>query len=112
MSALKLVDFQRVTSLLLELEITSLNFCTICKRRQRTSLKPVSDATEALLEKAVGDDIQNQAGWLIYNLKRLFPKFSRLRDVIDDFGSLPNYSSINEYQLQNHRKECMRSFET
>ena len=67
---------------------------------------------KALSEKAVGDDVQNQAGWPILHLKRLFPKSSHLRVVIDDFGSLQNYSSLNEYQRQTHEKRVYDVFDT
>ena len=56
-------------------------------------VKLANDAMDAHLENAVGDDIQNKAGWLIYPLKRLLSKSSQLRVVMNDFVSLPNYSS-------------------
>ena len=73
-----------------------LNISDLNPRQRRDKLNPANTTMAYLLEKTVGSRKEDQATWLLDYLKRLFPKGGHLKQVVEDFQTLDDFSILSK----------------
>ena len=89
----------------------SIRFTTLDDRKRRDDLKPANDTLSALMEKTVGLDAKDQAGWLLYHLKRLYSKGTHLAVVMEDYKPLHDFSSASTSLRKNYSQSQYKVFQ-
>ena len=110
MLGVRTLEFGAVSAAISKIAQPPLKYLTLDERQRRDALKPANEALEALIEKAVGSNIEDQAGWLLHHVKKLYPRGSFLTKVIDDYKELQDYSTISADRRKNYRKNQYKTF--
>ena len=112
LSALRESEFLEVRRCISQMRAPALIFSNLDSRQRRSSLKGANDTLKELMEKAVGLEVVDQTGWLIYHLKRLHPRGRYLAAIIEDFPSLEDYAATSEHLRKSYRRSYYKTFHT
>ena len=82
-------------------------FSSLSARNRSKKLKSANRVLNALLEKTVGSVKEDQAGWLLYHLKKLYPGGRHLSLVMNDFRSLDDYLTCSKTKRRSYCREAL-----
>merc|ERR1719397_1024488 len=61
--------------------------------------------------KSVGVNVEDQAGWLLYHLKRLYPNGKHLEVIMEDYEQLRDFSSVSPYLRRDYTRSQYKIFQ-
>ena len=111
MLAVRHSEFQNVRLSISALTQPPLRFSTLDDRKRREDLKPANDTLIAFMAKSVGVNVEDQAGWLLYHLKRLYPNGKHLEVIMEDYKQLRDFSSVSTHLRRNYTRAQYKIFQ-
>ena len=93
---MRLEKLSRLEGVLHELEEEKLSFSGASVRQKNDHWRKESNVFVSYLEKIVGSDKQEQAAYLLYQLRRLYPQGSHISVCVDDFKEMKDFSTLSK----------------
>ena len=93
---MRLEKLSRLKGGLRELGEEKLSFSSASVRQKNDHWRKESNVFASYLEKIVGSDKQEQAAYLLYQLRRLYPQGSHISVCVDDFKEMKDFSTLSK----------------
>ena len=92
------------------LNAPTVRFNTLSARQKRNDFRDVNDAFSEFLEKTVGDEKEDQAAFLLYYLRRIYPSGSHFAVAVDDLETMKDQSTLSKTERRG-RQTTQRTLE-
>ena len=93
---MRLVQLGRMEAVIGELKEEHLRFSTASTRVKHDHWKKENEIFKSFVGKVAGSEIEDQAAFLLYHLKNMYPHRSFISVCVDSFSGMKDYSTLSK----------------
>ena len=107
---IRLEKLGRLETIIGELKIDDARFSSASTRAKHDHWKKENKIFTSFVGKVVGSEIEDQAAFLLYHLKNMFPRRGYISACVDSFSTRHDYSTLSK-EARKSRSKIYKAFD-